>query len=320
MPRSSPIVTWLLYTWYLMINQTSSIRWLLLLGAAAAVLLGAMSFLQVSSATSSDRRITGYCAPTVVRNYLAAIERAAPVRQLPASGHLPFLPRGVSVNVIGNGVEVKRATIGFAFSDNASSHPRHLNMSIKATLNRVTASGRVSEVLKERSQFVGSRQIESDSPNKQRFAVPPAPAYYRVDIEFQRRSGKALGRYSQYFRVMRPRFEVKVEPSTEVVLPGQKLDVRLTNLGTEPIQASREFLVEGYKQGTWMLVDTIFVGNKPFHGKEFVYGGETGPCVSYVLPDEVDFSRYTFRDKVTRYLKHGATQTMSASVRVAGAG
>src|SRR6476469_5790216 len=116
---------------------------------------------------------------------------------------------------------------------------------------------------------------------------------------------------------MRPKFKVRLETENEVARPGQKLHVRLANLGTEPIQASRELLVEGYEGGGWVLVDTVFVGNKPFRGKEFVYGGETGPCISYVLPESRDVSLYRFRDQITRHLKNGQTKTITTSVRVA---
>lgn len=298
-------------------NQRHPI-WLSALLVAVVIGSASLSIRQSSSAAALriQKAPSAFCDVDVVRNYLSGIERLAPLGQLPQSRHLPFLPHGVSLHVIGSGLEVGPATVGFAFGDTAVNHPRRLNMWTRTTLSEVRASGVVISRVKAKTQFLGTRQIDFDVPDGQRFGISGRPGYYRLDIEFRKRTGQVLGSYSQYVRVMQPRYEANIVLNTNVVRPKRPISVRLDNLGTEPILANREITVEGFNGSEWVLVDRVFEGNRAFHGKARVYGGWAGPCVSYYVPDNAEFTQFAFRGKVTRYLKGGQMRSVASLVRV----
>src|SRR5689334_3154130 len=147
-------------------NNQRTLPWLIALLVAAMVSSTSLLIRQASSAASmrSQSASSAFCDVKVVRNFLAGIERAAPIRQLPSSRHVPFLPKGVSVYAIGSGLEVGSAAIGFAFSDAAINHPRRLDIWTKTTLSEVAATGVVIRQVKTKTQFLGTRRIDSDEP------------------------------------------------------------------------------------------------------------------------------------------------------------
>jgi hypothetical protein len=259
----------------------------------------------VSPAASAPGLASGFCRGTLVRDYLKPLRRMRPVRQVPASGRLPFGPKGLSLYAL-NRLRVGKGAIGFAFSDEAINQPRRLNWRIETKLMRVDSTGHVVALLATKTRHVGTQEVSTI--NGQRFVVSGKPSYYRVDITLLRLSGAFLGRYSEYFRVVRPTLHVHVMLSDKSVSPGQVIYARVENVGTKPVLPASRALIEQYEGGVWTQVATALIPGLRSRVRAVLYGGEIGRCVQYRVPVSQPPGRYRFTDKVARLKPVGGPQ------------
>lgn len=236
--------------------------------ATAAVLLGVVGLLMLTSSSGAQvapvyKPVTppvyepascGYTS--VVRDFLKPLRKMAPIQEPPASGKLPFAPKGMNLETKGSGLIVGGGLVGFGFRDEAVQQVRHLNWIVETRLMKVDGSGDVTSRLGVRRRKVGS--IEGDSIGGFRLRVSGVPAFYRVDISFFR-SGThdLLGEYSTYARVVRPKADLRVVVETPSVLPGDLVTAKLVNMGTLPVRSEPYdygFDVEALSGENWSSV------------------------------------------------------------------
>jgi hypothetical protein len=245
-------------------------------------------------------RLTTFCTKDLAHDYLEPLRRMPVVRHVPASGTLSFAPRGLSLYVLGGGLRVGKGMIGFAFSDEAIDSPRRLNWVVKSRLTRVNAFGQSRGLLASKTNYLGTQKF--DHPAIQGFLVAGHPAYYRVDIAIGRRSGAILGRYGEYFRVVRPRFQAQLAISDDLVAPDQVLYARIENIGTEPILPSSRMQVERYDGTAWVDASSVSVPGPRPHVRAVLGGGEAAGCGEYLVPEGQPNGRYRIRSDVSRTL------------------
>lgn len=269
------------------------------------VVVGALGILMawgMAMASGHDQQERGFCQRGPVKDYLAKLQRVAPLHKIPASRKLPFAPRGVLVYPLAESPLVGRGAVGFGLADEAFNWPRRLNWVVDASLIRVSGEGRALGLVSRKIQRLGTRRLNGDRNFGPRFAVPGAPAYYRVDISFKSVNGDVLGAYGEYFRVMKPRYEMEMTLSDSVVAPGQVLRARLKNLGTEPVLAEKAMTVEKREGPLWVPVATVYDGGRRADGSVFVFGGKAGPCFAYRVPEDVGEGQFRISERLRRYL------------------
>lgn len=295
-------------------HQSQCLRSALAFGLAAVVVYAGLPIGANGATThygehACDERVQ-------VKDYLAPIEEAAPVRGVPESGVLPFAPPGLSLQRLGNGPQVGPGRIGFAFHDEALNWPRRLNWVIKARLVKVNAKGHVMKVVRRKTERIGTRKIEYETVTGQRFGVPGNPALYRVDLDFENIQGRKLGRYSEYFRVMKGRYQVIMTLSDTQVAFGQTLRARIENLGTEPVTADLGLAIEKRDGNRWVHLATVYDRGKRVDGRTYVFGGETGPCFSYKVPADLGSGTFRVSEEIRRYLKGGQRRHATSAFQV----
>ncbi|HEU4739954.1 MAG TPA: hypothetical protein VFS54_12865 [Solirubrobacterales bacterium] len=262
-----------------------------------------------------------FCQQDPTKDYLAGVERAAPLHRIPASRKLPFAPRGVLVYPIGERPLVGPGAVGFGLADEAINWPRHLNWVLSASLVRVSAEGLPLKILARKKQRLGTRRLNGDRNFGPQFPVPGTPAYYRVDISFKTFDGDLLGAYSEYFRVMKPRFDVDMTVSDRLVRPGQVLRARLKNLGTEPVWTESVVTIEKREPAQWVPVDWVWRDGRVVDARVLVPGGQPGHCFTWKVPADMEGGQFAIVQKLRRSLKDkkGEGVAIAARFKVAGA-
>jgi len=202
---------------------------------------------------------------------------------------MPFAPKGLRLEVDRGGLVAGEGWVGFGLRDEAIQHRRQLDWIVESELSRVSSRGRVLSSVDVKRQRIGS--IEASNIKSFLHHVS-GPAYYRVDIRFFRLgTGRLLGEYSTYARVMRPRINLRVAVDNPSVLPGSLVTARLINLGTVAFRAPTfvyGFVVQRFTGETWTLVPE----NPPRERGEKVRkviqrlgpGMELRDCLRYLVP------------------------------------
>jgi hypothetical protein len=178
----------------------------------------------------------------------------APIHHVPSAGKLPFAPKGLTLEVRGGRLRVGGGWVGFGISDEAIEQIRRLNWDVSARLFEVNSKGAVVNELGSKRRRIGT--IEGGRIEDLLFQLSAEPAYYRVDISFQRiGSDRVLGEFSNYVRVVRPWFDARLLTLGSVARQGGLMSVRLANFGTETIASLSHdwrFAVQYFNGQNWV--------------------------------------------------------------------
>lgn len=214
-------------------------------------------FAAVPSMSSADPNCR---QSTVVRDYLAQVKRAAPIKEVPefedpTFDRLPFAPPGLRLEAIKSGLIVESSKVGFSLGNPFGSR-HHLDWIIESELVKVSARGRDLRSLGVRRRGVGT--LQDDAAISLLHRVSAAPAYYRVDIRFIRKgTGRFLGQYSSYVRVMKPRVDLRVKIERPTVAPREYARATILNFGTVPLTTRSYdfgFSVQAFTGEKWIRV------------------------------------------------------------------
>jgi len=294
-----------------------------------AVVVGAALALATSShappvADAIDMQTYGkpFCKGQKVRDYERPLNRMPPVRHPPLERDLPFGPRNMSIYESAfSRVIVGRGGFGYAFFDETYGVRKEVRLfwDVTATLSRISRRGRVlRQIDSTRQSFGVVRQIDDLSFW---LDTPSGPALYRYDIEFwDSRSGELLGAYSEYLRVVRPRFRVGIAVHRSLLRPGGLALARVENRGTLWASFGLPYSVQRYEGGAWTGVP-LFVRRPgepqaawPLVGIS-MHGGQTGWCMAYRIPADAEPGRYRFVKSIGRDLS-GDGRFYTAGFRV----
>ena len=238
----------------------------------------------------------GFCKGKIARDYLRPLRHMPVVRHLPRSGRLPFGPRRLDVHPLGPRLQVGAGYIGYAFSDGANGQPRRLDWRISVRLLKMSPRGFAKGTPKVKRRYVGT--VKNGEIDGLWFAVSEKPAFYRIDISFKAKSGKPLGTYSAYFRVVPLRFRVRLGASARIVRPGRVIYARVVNLGTQRAGYGTEFSIERFDGVGWSLDPASPMG--PWRRlKVGLAGGRAGDCMRFRVPVGQPAGRYRFSKKVS---------------------
>jgi hypothetical protein len=80
-------------------------------------------------------------------------------------------------------------------------------------------------------------------------------------VQFEKRDGRRLGRYAQYFRSAAPKFAARIALSSLSFMPGEAILARLENLGVTNFGAGFGYRVERFNGTSWEI-DPGLQGNR----------------------------------------------------------
>lgn len=253
-----------------------------LLTIMAVVPLFALGATGASGRSPSSASHEGFCGPRVARNFLKPLARMRPISRVPGSERLSFGPQGLVLEAKG-GLVVGGGSVGFSLRNPSGRGTAHLTWKASTQLVKVDLKGAGLRRLASKQRRV--RSVADSQAKRFLLEVPGRPAYYRVDISFRDdESNRILGRFSEYIRVVRPRFDARLLISKSVARPGDLLSIRLANHGTEGISSRSHnwrFQVERFDGEKWAVAP----GNPPTEKHILLIrklgAGEMDKCISF---------------------------------------
>ena len=163
-----------------------------------------------SSASMAWAAPSDSCPVGKGRDYSAPLGALPPTRAVPEERPLPFGPRQLRIESLTN-VLVGGGAGGFRLeAANSSQHKYRLGWAVELRVTRVSRRGselqeyRIRRYRLDQPQALGLESVEFTA------SVPPKPAIYRFDLVIRSAGGKTLGRYGEYYRVVRPSIGAKL--------------------------------------------------------------------------------------------------------------
>lgn len=236
-----------------------------------------------------------FCAPKKpVRDF--GLSKLPPVREVPESAK-PLGHGAVTMYGGWSRVMPEPQPFGYGFSEhNYGGDGVRLDWTITAQLWTVDKRGTPFREIDHEELFIGHlsalRQphIDVDPPKGRR-------GFYRFSMQIADRSGKVIGAYGAYFRVVRPSWRPKLRLTREVLRPGERLLIRIENYGSKSVSYAEPFGVQRFENGGWVPVpDLLRARWRMWLG--LLGAGGTGKCNVLSLPPDMPFGSYRIVKRV----------------------
>jgi len=164
---------------------------------------------------------------------------------------------------------------------------------IKARMLALDEQGAVVEEVSHDKTGPGQ---EGRGTNPQlRMRVGEEPGFYRLDLHVSN-AGRHSGRYGFYIKAEPPHGEARLAIAGDRFRPGQRIGMRLENLGTERITYGLDGFLEREVRGEWTPVPDE--GAVPLIGFQ-AQGGEAGSCFGYSLDPDLRPGHYRLVKEVS---------------------
>ncbi len=139
-------------------------------------------------------------------------------------------------------------------------------------------------------------------------SFPGEPGIYRLEVVFRDGSGKRIGRFGEYVRVLHPHLDARLSLNGTAFRPDETVDPRLENYGAALL--SFGFLgayYEYFDGSTWM--ESSF-GNGPVLAIGLAAGpGESAACWDTKIPPGTPAGLYRFNLRVDYSLEDRGLQS-----------
>jgi hypothetical protein len=233
------------------------------------------------------------CGFPVLVPYGAPLEKMVPMHppHYP-EGPLPFGPRGVKIGVpVPTVMAGSGGKIGLALSGPEVK----LNWTVISELRRVRRGGVVTRLLRTKRRRVHRVVPARPDLTNFSFSVSGRPSFYRVDVTFFDVSGARLGKYAEYFRILKHRTEYRETVSPVKIHGGEVLTTRTENPGTTGLSFGNDYAIDRFQEGMWRL-DPLTPKGFPGIGIT-IFGGVSYDC-KLGIPVGTPPGHYRFRKKV----------------------
>lgn len=252
-----------------------------------------------------------FCRGTTLHDYDGVLEHMPPVRHVPENEDLPFGPRNMSIyqSAISHLI-VGRGGFGYGFFDDTYGRRKQvrLDWDVMTRLWRIDRHGTPLQQVGGEEQHLGV-VAEIDELSFW-LDTPPGPSLYRYDIEFRDHgSGRLLGSYSEYLRVVVPTFHAGIAVNRRRFEAGQEAFARVENRGTSWLEFGLAYSVQRFEGGRWAS-QPLGSGVWPAIGL-FMGGGSSGWCMRYRIPPDAAPGWYRFV-KGLGFPGHGGRQARAA--------
>jgi len=232
-----------------------------------------------------------------------AVDYAAPLTGMPGAhpvpeGELPFGPRNFSVHTIGHiigrpHVALAGSNYGYTFAGkNEPYRALDLGWRLKATAWAVDRDGRARRELGTR----GWHATKVKELSRLQVAFPATrPGFVRVDVRISTLSGRTLGAYRDYFRILKPSNDVRLAVEDANVHPGERAVGLVENHGAGNLSSvSESFEVEHFIGDAWVTVPQPVSPQSILPYGFFLAPGENARCYGYDVPADGKPGRYRF--------------------------
>lgn len=196
-----------------------------------------------------------------------------------------------------------------------SAEPKFFGWTVSGRLWKLDGRGRPSKLAGATSVYLGVLSWDHPRP---RVALRPSRGrgFYRFDTRFTDAAGKTLAKYSQYIKLTRRIDLVLLGLNRVEYRPGQRLAMRVENLGTGLVRFGAQFGVERWTRGGWRpapgLTPDIFLQWASGAGP-----GDIGRCVLTQLPRDAKAGLYRIVKPLTRgWLPRGKRLEVTAEFRI----
>jgi hypothetical protein len=210
------------------------------------------------------------------------------LHSLPAEGQMGFGSANVRIRG-SNSLVIGEDEGGYSFSLRHYNHPAHPRWDVTATLWQVDWKGRnVRRITQAHRRLLTINREVDASLN---FTLPKEPAVYRSTIEIRSLSGRKLGGFGTYYRVVRPTSHAQFRLNAGSYRPGSIVNGRVENLGTEPLVSGADYAIEKLEGATWIRAPE---SPHVFPAIAFIVPGgmSRNRCDSFFIPESMAVGRY----------------------------
>lgn len=276
-----------------------------------------------ASLSPGEPAAADFCTKSTVYDYAAPLAAMPPLPPLKAGKTtLPFGPRGLALTYRPAGAVVLPGaeSVGFALSAEPGRRAARPGWLVSATMSRVSKAGSTQRLLETRRARV--ERVAPGAPVHLKLGLSGEPGNYRVEIVFRDRSGKRIGRFGEYIRILAGDLDVLFSVPRAIAHPGETIEPRLENRGAAYLSFGLGAPIEVLDGGSWVPAP---FGNGPVPAIGLTIGpGEATACWQRTIPADASPGTYrvslSFSYRVrTGRLPIGSSETRYAEFRIAQA-
>lgn len=249
----------------------------------------------------------GFCSAGVIKNFLKPIEGLPPVRSLPSSGRLGVGPASLRLFPPKEAL-VTAGVARFEAQGSLEGSPSSgfLRWRVESALFKIHKNSKDETLIARKLKIV--RSVQEFGHTSFGISRKVQAGSYRLDIKIVNKSGVALKKYQQYFRVVTARSNLQLGVSATTLHPGETGFLRFENYGT---------VAASYGYGYHLLNES---GEEVPTGAIFpavllhLPAGMAGHCFSLELPDELPPGKYEVYSRASDRLRGSARLAVQISV------
>lgn len=252
--------------------------------AATAALAAALLAPGPATAAVTYGLEPAFCRPTVLHNYLKALDRLPRLRW-PKHERLGFAPKLhlVSLPQLVSPAFSRAPKVGFRLFAERRSRS-YSGWTLTATLTRVRWDGRVLE-------RVARAKLDLGNPQGKTFKVGEEPGAYRLTVDFRSDTGKRLGSFGRYFRIVQPNPAFGFAINATAYRPEQTVLGRIENVGSTQLVSSGAYRIDRLENGAWVHAPEDVPAQETFE-LYFIEPGRTSDCTRFWIPPQMPPGRY----------------------------
>jgi len=183
-----------------------------------------------------------------VNDLLEPLARLPKLHAPPASGRLGFGPASLRLHPL-PAVVTDEGQVGYRLDLGRKARSVHPQWLVTTTLTRVDWQGRVVKVIdRVRRQL---RTIRAGRGTGVQFEIKGVSAPYRVITVFRSKSGKKLGKFGFYFRLVPSTSNVRLALDADSYRAGDTVFGRIENFGTLPVTYGAPYAIERLEGAIW---------------------------------------------------------------------
>jgi hypothetical protein len=261
-------------------------------------------------------RADGACAGATEIDYEAPLADLPPLPRNTAGNGLGIGPPRLRLVPAGDRLNIEESEFGYELSVDRMTIRRPVNLDgyTEFELDRVDRAGRVVKPIAAKRQRLGV--VAGPAFNGKPFlaSVPAKPGLYRFQARLRDAQGRAVGRYADYLRVVRPVTDVRLVSSGGPLRPGSQINFWIENRGTrevDPLGAG--FAFEVFEGGAWSKAPGSPLGFPKLKYRPLP-AGRSGVCRSFRIPAGASPGLYRLSKDVV--LESGARRQLTTEFEV----
>jgi hypothetical protein len=228
-----------------------------------------------------------FCESETLHDYLTPLKRMPKLRERPYRRRAEPFFHGVRIGASGPSLAVGAGSAGYQFQFPIEGKGPDWNVTVN--LAQVNARGAVVVRMGERR--FRSAALGEAAVVEPHFGLPETPGFYRTIAVIRSSSGRKVAKFGNYYRVVKPKIDMRFVTDATSYRPGETVFARLENPGAAFALYGEEFKVEGLQGETWGPVPAA---PGPYGiGLQYVAPGTTSRyCLPFPIPATMPPGRY----------------------------